>query len=396
MSAPEAELVRRFGSPLYVYDEGELRARCRALRNAFAPELADFFYAMKANSNPHLLGIVREEGLGIDAVSLGEVRMARHVGFAPTQISFNGNNVDDAEMSAVRAEGVHVIVDSLAQLARYGRLFPGTSVGVRLNPDIGAGHHDHVITGGPESKFGIDVGLARSILEVAAAHRLRIDGLQHHIGSGILDVAKLSLAMEVLLEVAPLFPELDFVDFGGGFGIPYRPLQAPLDLETFGRVATERIERFRAAYSRPVRVRFEPGRFVVATSGSLLVTVTAVKRAKKHTFIGTDSGFHHLIRPMAYGSYHRIENLSNQGGALEVVSVAGNICESGDLFAKERLLPECHEGDVLAIRDAGAYGYSMSSTYNLRPRPAEVLLSSPDQSPTLIRRRETIEDLLAP
>lgn len=383
-----ADMIARFGSPLYVYDEALLRDRCRRLINAL-PSHA-LLYAMKANSNAALLEVIRGEGLGIDAVSIGEVMLARKVGFAADRISYNGNNVTDDEMRAVLDLGVGVTVDSLSQLERYGRLFPGTDVGVRLNPDVGDGHHDHVITGGPDAKFGIDHEDMEGAHSIAKHHGLTICGLQQHIGSGILDVNTFIGAMEAMLTVADRFPELRFVDFGGGFGIGYQPDEDDFDVAAFGVQANPLLERFRAK-EPDVTFRFEPGRWVVAPCGTLYVTVTSIKRGKRHTFVGTDSGFNHLLRPALYGSWHTIENVSRPDAPVEPVSVVGNVCESGDLFCRDRALPTPEEGDVLAIRDAGAYGWSMASCYNLRPRPAEVMLS-PD-GPRIIRERESTEDL---
>jgi diaminopimelate decarboxylase len=348
---------------------------------------------MKANANLALLEIIRSEGLGIDAVSLGEVMRAFQAGFVPEQVSYNGNNVSDAEMEAVVSAGVHVSMDSISQLERHAWRFEGRALGLRINPDVGGGHHDHVITGGPESKFGIEHDRIQDAVAVATRYDVAIDGLQQHIGSGVLEVATFLHAMEVLLEAGRGLEGLRFIDFGGGFGIPYRPDERPFDLEGFGLDASRILSAFGKAPQREITFRFEPGRICVASCGTLLVTVTAVKRDRRHTFVGTDSGFNHLVRPVLYGSYHRIENLTNPDGHVERVSVVGNICESGDVFAKDRAMPRCREGDILALRDVGAYGYSMASTYNLRPRPAEVLITS--AGPEVIRPRETLDELLA-
>ncbi|HYC79164.1 MAG TPA: diaminopimelate decarboxylase [Planctomycetota bacterium] len=385
-------LLKTYGSPLYVYDETILRARCRALRDAVPLDGVRMLYAAKANTNPAILRTVRDEGLDLDAVSLGEVLAALRAGFPAMRLSYNGNNVADDELSAVLERGVHVSVDALSQLERVARLKPGASVGLRLNPDVGDGHHEHVITGGPDAKFGVapaDIPAARRL---AAERGLRLDGLHQHIGSGILDVENLLRAVDVMLETAAQVPGLAFVDFGGGFGVPYRPGERALDVAAFGAAVAPRLAAFRRAAGSDVAFRFEPGRFVVAECGTLLVVVTAVKRTAKHVFVGVDSGFHHLVRPTLYGAYHPVRNLTRPDAPPITVRVAGNICESGDLLAKDRLLPEPREGDVLAIDVAGAYGYSMSSNYNTRPRPAEVMIGV-DGAPRLIRRRETFEDL---
>lgn len=396
MTAAEARLldaVKAHGSPLYVYDEATLRDRCRSLKELGFGTPVDFLYALKANSNRRLLGIIREEGFGIDAVSEGEVRAALRAGFEPRRVSYTGNNSSDAELRAVHGLGVHVTVDSISALERFGRAFPDSSIGLRINPNFGDGHHAHVVTGGEDSKFGVAESEVQDALAAAARHRLKIDVVQQHIGSGILDSSMLTSAMGSLLEVAAGFPHLRVVDFGGGFGIPYRPGEEPLDLAFIAAAGTKMLSSWCKKTRYEGAFRFEPGRFVVAACGTLCTTVTTVKRTSKHTFVGTDSGFHHLLRPMVYDAYHRIENLSNPKGATEHVTVVGNICESGDVFARDRAITKCREGDLLAIRDAGAYGFSMASTYNLRPRPAEVLLPK-EGAPELIRARESIDSLL--
>lgn len=385
----DTDLVRQFGSPLYVYEERVIRERCRELRRAFTLDNVELLYAMKANPAPAILAIVADEGFGIDAVSIGEVRCALGARISPQRISWTGNNATEEELRAVAEADVHPTLDSISQMIRWSRVKPGSAVGLRINPDLGSGHHDHVITGGPDSKFGESPQRVEDAIAAANKLGLTLDTLQQHIGSGILDVNVLLSAMKVLLEIAPTVPDLRVVDFGGGFGIPYRPQEAPFDLATFGYQASGLLDR----HDQDLTFRFEPGRYVVGPAGTLYVTVTDVKRTRQHTWVGTDSGLHHLLRPALYGAYHHVENVSHPEAAPERVSVVGNICESGDVLAREISLPRAEEDDILAIRDTGAYGASMSSNYNLRPRPAEVLLSQ-DGAPRLIRRRETIEDLL--
>lgn len=389
---PATELVARFGSPLYVYEEDVIRDRCRLLRAALDLPRLRLLYACKANSNRTLLGVIREEGYGIDAVSPGEVEAALRAGFLPEEISFTGNNVSDADLRFVAGRGVHVTVDSLPELDRFGRLFAGGAVAIRVNPDVGGGHHSHVITGGPDAKFGIDAGDLRDVPAIAARHGVLVDGLHQHIGSGILDRQDLLRAVDALLDLAAPFRDLRFLDFGGGLGVPDRRGRSPFDVLAFGRDVAPRLRRFRQERGAETEFRFEPGRFLVAESGTLLATVTSVKRTRRHTFAGTDSGFNHLVRPILYGAFHEIENASAPDGPVERYTVAGNICESGDLFAVDRPLPRVAEGHILAVRNTGAYGFSMGSNYNLRPLPAEVLVKGGNAR--LIRRRQTLDDLL--
>jgi len=386
------DLAARYGSPLYVYDEDVIRARARALRDAFPARRFDIRYAAKANTNLAVMRALREEGMLADATSPGEVLAGLKAGWGPDQILFTGTSVTDEEMRWVVGKGVMVNADSLGQLERYGRIAPGTRVSVRINPDVGAGHHDHVITGGPHSKFGIYFDRLEEARTIAARHKLRIVGLHQHIGSGVLDADVFCEAIDVLLKAALDMPGLEFVDFGGGIGVPYRPDEKPIDIAALGRKAVERLDAFARAYGSPVRGMIEPGRYLVAESGTLLVTVNTIKTTPAHTFACVDSGFNHLVRHAMYGSYHPIANASRTEGPRKEYVVAGNLCESGDVFSSDREIVDISVGDVLAIGNAGAYGFAMSSNYNMRPRPAEVMVRGGEAR--LVGERETYAQLL--
>jgi len=392
-------LAEAFGTPLYVYEEDVLRRQCRELREAFAEVPTDLHYAMKANSNPSLLEVLRDEGMYIDAVSPFEVRLCLDLGFAPERILFTGNNTSEEDFRYCIDQGVPVNVGSLEELDRFGRLNPGGRVSVRVNPDVGAGHHHHVITGGPHSKFGIYHTEIEAISTLLNTHNLTLIGMQSHIGTGILEGEAMLGAADIILGAAGSFPNLEFVDFGSGFGIPYRPGEKSLDIRELGRQMCTRFMRFTAGQAREVRMKLEPGRFIVAQAGTLLARVTNIQGTPMHRFVGTDTGFNHLIRPTMYGAYHHILNASRVEGEQRPVVVAGNICESGDVFTQnkngleDRPLTDPRTGDLLAILDAGAYGMSLASNYNMRARPAEVLVREGDTR--LIRRRETFEDLIA-
>ncbi|MEE8435667.1 MAG: diaminopimelate decarboxylase [bacterium] len=392
-------LADAFGTPLYVYEEEAIRRQCRQMREAFAAVQPDLHYAVKANANPALLDILKGEGFHIDAVSPFEVRLCLGAGFQPEQILFTGNNTSEEDYRYCLEKGVPVNVGSLVELDRYGRLNSGGTVSLRINPDVGAGHHPHVITGGPDSKFGIYHTEGEAIAERLRLHGLTLTGIQSHIGTGILRSAEMLAAMEIILNTARGFEALEFIDFGGGFGIPYRPDQEALPLTGLGRAMCERFASFRSEYGRPIRMKLEPGRYLVAQAGSLLVRVTNVQSTPAHTFVGTDSGFNHLIRPAMYGAYHEVVNASAVAGDAAEVVVAGNICESGDVFTQDkqglehRSLTRPEVGHLLALLDAGAYGMVLASNYNMRPRPAEVLVNEGESR--LIRRRESYEDLTA-
>jgi len=371
----EAEgLAREYGTPLYVYDEEVIRSRWSDLVAAIPWPRLRLHYACKANGNVEILKLLRELGARAETVSRGEILLALQAGFGPQQILHTCSNVGVDELRSVLASGVMVNLDSLGQIRHCGEWNPGGCVSVRINGGIGAGHHPHVITGGPDSKFGIDVSQLDEARALAQEHQLQIVGVHQHIGSNVLDAALLAEAMKVVLDSAAGFPGLEFVDFGGGLGIPYRPDERPLDVQQFGAMAAELFDRFCRRYGKPLDMVLEPGRYLVAEAGTLLATVTDVKRTPFHTFVGLDTGFNHLVRPAMYGAYHPILNASGVDGQQEVVWVAGNLCESGDLLARDRTLTRCREGDTLAILNAGAYGFSMSSNYNARPRPAEVMV----------------------
>jgi len=391
-------LVEEFGSPLYVYEEETLRARARELLEAIIYPKREIKYACKANTNVEIMKIFREEGMSIDAVSPGEVYAALKAGFSADQILFTTNNATHEEIEYGISRGVKINVDSLSQLRFVGERHSGRDICVRINPNVGAGHHDHVITGGPESKFGIDYTKVDRIKEIARTYDLTIIGIHQHIGSGILQPEKFIEAVDVLLDTAGRFESLQFIDFGGGIGIPYREDERRIDVQVLGSKISEVFERFCRAYGRELKLVLEPGRYLVAESGFLLAMVTSVKEGQRHRYVGVNSGFNHLVRPAMYGSYHPILNANSVDGARIPQTIAGNLCESGDTFTRDeegivdRELPPFNEGDIVAILNTGAYGFSMASLYNTRPRPAEVLVR--DGIARVIRKRETIEELI--
>ena len=390
-------LLEEHGSPLYVYERKTIEEKAETLLKSIDYEPKELKYACKANTNIEIMKIIRERGIKIDAVSPGEIYAALLAGFKPEDIMLSINNPSWDEIEYAVEKGVLINLDSLSALERYGKNYNGAKLCVRINPNVGAGHHNHVITGGPESKFGISYRDVTDIIELASKYNLKIVGIHQHIGSGILNPDIFIKAMRVLLDVAVNFKNLEFIDFGGGIGVPYRKEERPIDIQVLGNRITAEFESFCTKYGRDLKLVLEPGRYFVAESGFLLATVTSVKKGEKHVFIGTDTGFNHLIRPAMYGSYHEIYNASNVNGEKIPQVIAGNICESGDTFTRDengivdRELPAFKEGDIVCIANAGAYGYSMSSFYNSRPRPAEVLIENGTARP--IRKRDTFEDI---
>lgn len=394
-----SELLKEYGSPLYVYNEAILRQRCREM--AQLVDSLDFKsnYSIKANSNLEIIKIAREEGLHADAMSPGEIYLLAAAGYKPEELLFVANNVSADEMKYAIDAGVLVSCDSISQLRQYGRLNPGGRAAVRFNPGIGAGHHEKVVTAGKNTKFGITIDLIDEVKSILKEFNLKLVGINQHIGSLFMEPTPYIESVKQLLAIAEQFEDLEFVDMGGGFGIPYHKQdgQERLDLKETGRALKEVIDRWTSTHGRKLRIKMEPGRYAVAESSVLLGTVHSVKQNGSKNYIGTDIGFNVLVRPVMYDSYHDVEFYRNdellKSGETITASVVGNICETGDILAKDRELPRAGEGDIIGVMDAGAYGYSMSSNYNNRLRPAEVMIGL-DGTPRLIRRRDTFEDLM--
>lgn len=388
------KLIEEYGSPLYVYNERVFRTRCREMAQLVTYPHFKVNYSVKANSNLTLLKIAHEEGLCADAMSPGEIYAESLAGFAPEEIFYISNNVSSEELAYAVNEGIMVSIDSLSQLERFGQLFPGHEICVRVNSGIGAGHSDKVITGGKKTKFAVYPELFTQMNEILQKYQLKLTGINQHIGSFFLDEEIYLEGVRSLLAIAHQFPDLTFIDLGGGFGMPYEAHQSRLDLTALGTKLDTLLYDFARSYGREILFKIEPGRYLAAECGVLLGTVHAVKENYGHLYCGTDIGFNVLARPMLYDAYHEIEILSDTPSMERApYTVVGNICESGDILAKDRLLPAMRENDLVCIHDAGAYGYSMASNYNNRLRPAEVLITETGEA-RLIRRRDTLEDLI--
>lgn len=392
------ELIKEYGSPLYVYNEAVLRERCRDMKNFIKYKNFSVSFSAKANSNIHLLKIVREEGLNVDAMSEGEIYVQLKAGFDPKQIFYIPNNVAENELRYAINNGVTVSVDSLSQLELFGKINRGGKVAVRFNGGIGAGHNEKVVTAGKKAKFGVDPEYISKVKQIADIYNLKIIGINQHIGSLFMEGSAYIKSLKMLLSIAENFKELEFVDMGGGFGVPYKKQtgEERLDLEKLGKEIDYLILEWTKKYGKEIEFRIEPGRYISAECGVLLGSVNAVKVNYGTKYIGTDIGFNVLIRPVMYNSHHDIEVYKKNGikpAENEKVTIVGNICESGDILAEDDILPKIEEGDVIGVLDAGAYGYVMSSNYNNRLRPAEVLIKQ-DGEEQVIRRRDTLEDLL--
>lgn len=390
------QLLQEYGSPLYVYDEEILRERCRELRTLIKYPQFRVNYSAKANTNVELLKIIHDEGLDVDAMSPGEMYLEMKAGFTSDRMMFIGNNVSRDELQYAVDRGIYVSVDSLSQLALLGEVNRGGQVCLRINPGIGAGHHEKVVTGGKKAKFGIAIEDLPKAQEIAASYDMTITGLNQHIGSLFLESEAYVAAAAQLLEITATLPSVQVVDLGGGMGIPYKHEQEPrLDLQKLGQELDALIGKWVDEHW-PITVRIEPGRYIVAECGTVLGTVTAVKHNYNTNFVGCDIGFNTLIRPAMYDSYHEVSVVPASNREYQeyeqAVYLVGQICESGDILAHDRVLPVCREGDGIIIHDAGAYGFAMASSYNSRPLPAEVLIQK-DGRVRLIRRAQSLKDL---
>ncbi|MCG9911755.1 MAG: diaminopimelate decarboxylase [Flavobacteriales bacterium] len=386
-------LVEQFDSPLYVYDAEIMRAKYKRMTDAFKGTRLKIKYACKALTNINVLRVFKDMGSGLDTVSIQEVWLGLKAGFAPEDIIYTPNCVSMEEISMAVDAGVRINIDNISILEQFGNKY-GSSVPVciRVNPHIMAGGNSKISVGHIDSKFGISIHQMRHVERVVKSMGIKIEGIHMHTGSDILDVGVFLAAADILLETAMRFPDLNYIDFGSGFKVAYKPGDITTDIEDLGKRMTERFNTFCTEYGKELEIHFEPGKFLVSESGYFLVKVNVIKQTTATVFAGVDSGLNHLIRPMFYDSYHHILNLSNPTGTQRVYTVVGYICET-DTFAWDRPISEIREGDILCFLNAGAYGHVMSSNYNSRFRPAEVLVDG--GKARLIRRRENLEDLLA-
>ena len=389
---PVEDLAALAGTPVYVYDPAIMARQVARLKAAFDRVPLRLMYACKALTNTNVLRWMRTLGCGLDAVSIQEVELGLHAGFLPQDILFTPNMAAYSEYERAVTLGVRINIDSLSVLEHFGHDHGGrVPVCIRFNPHIMAGGNERISTGHIDSKFGISIHQLRHVQRVIATNGMRVTGLHMHTGSDILDAEVFLQGAEILLEIAEQFTALEFLDLGSGFKVPYKTDDIETDVEELGERLGERIERFNSGRARPVELWFEPGKFLVSEAGVLLARVDQIKHTTATVFAGLDTGLNHLLRPMLYGSYHRIMNVSRPLGKPRIYTVVGNICET-DTFAQDRKIPESQEGDLFAFLNAGAYGWSMSSNYNSRLRPPEVMVLRGKAH--VIRQREKIQDLL--
>ncbi|WP_207492263.1 diaminopimelate decarboxylase [Aridibaculum aurantiacum] len=385
-------IAEEFGTPVYVYHAEKIAEQYQKLEKAFKKSDAKFFYACKALTNINILKWLRQVGASLDCVSINEVKLGLKAGFEPKQILFTPNCVDFEEIEAGKNLGVHINIDNISILEQFGNRYGSTyPVCIRLNPHIMAGGNYKISTGHVDSKFGISIHQLRHIERIVKSTKLHVTGLHMHTGSEIKDVNVFLQGLEVMFEMARHFDELEFIDLGSGFKVPYQADEAETDVDQLGEKVAEAFAAFEKETGKHLQIWFEPGKYLVSESGYFIVKANIIKQTTATVFVGVNSGFNHLIRPMFYDSYHRIENISNSKGAERIYTVVGNICET-DTFAWDRKLNEVREGDYLVFYNAGAYGFEMSSNFNSRLKPAEVLVK--DGQAHLIRSRDVFEDLL--
>ncbi|TDE04175.1 diaminopimelate decarboxylase [Flavobacterium hiemivividum] len=386
------QLAEQFGSPIYVYDAEKIKSQYNRLTKAFSKvEKLRINYAMKALSNIAILQLLKEMGSGLDTVSIQEVLLGLHAGYDPEKIFYTPNGVSLEEIEEVHAMGVQINIDNLSILEQFGAKHPNVPVCIRINPHVMAGGNTNISVGHIDSKFGISIHQLPHLVRIVENTKMNIVGIHMHTGSDILDIEVFLYAAEILFDAAKNFKNLEFLDFGSGFKVPYKKDDIETDIEELGKKLSKRFNAFCTEYGKELTLIFEPGKFLVSEAGSFLVKVNVIKQTTSTVFAGVDSGFNHLIRPMLYGSQHHIENISNPKGKERFYSVVGYICET-DTFANNRRISEIKEGDILSFRNAGAYCYSMASNYNSRYKPAEVLWMNGEGH--LIRAHETFEDLL--
>ena len=387
-----SEAVDKFGTPLYIYDSNMIKSQYNRLKQSFKDvKNLQINYAVKALSNISILKYMINMGSGIDAVSIQEVKLALKAGVNPKKILYTPNGVSIEEIKEVSELGVSINIDNLEVLEQFGNLNPDIPVCIRINPHIMAGGNSKISVGHIDSKFGISIHQTPHILRIVENTKININGVHMHTGSDILDIEVFLNAAEILFEIAKKFKNLEFIDFGSGFKVPYYPGDSETNIDELGVKLTERFNLFCDEYGKELKLIFEPGKFLVSQAGKFLCRVNSIKQTTSTVFAQVDTGFNHLIRPMMYGSNHHIENVSNPNDMERYYSVVGYICET-DTFATNKKISSISPGDILSFSNAGAYCFSMSSNYNSRFKPAEAFYI--DDKVLLIREREKIEDLL--
>jgi len=397
-SKKTAEIIAgKYSTPVFVTDAGTIAGQAQKLLEAFKDFNIKIFYAIKANYNPYIVRIIKENGIyGIDAVSPNEVQLALDLGYLPEQIIFTPNNATNEEIQKIGNWEILQNLGSLSEIRRFCRFFPGGKISIRICPEVGAGEFDQIITGPLESKFGLDLSDLEEAKTICNEYNVSIVGIHSHIGSGFYRALEFKKSIEAVCIVAEQFTDLKFLDFGGGLGVSYHPGDTPINLKEFALAIKEPLDKFNKKQKKSIEIRIEPGKFLVSESTVLLAQINTVKEKGGRLFVGLNTGLNHLIRPAMYGAYHHIVNLSeidNTNGLIKNVVVVGNICETCDILNKEIKITNPKEGDIVAILVSGGYGSAMSSNYNMRPFGSEVLVKNKEI--ILIKRRQTYQEMMS-
>ena len=386
------QAASEFGSPLYVYDANKIKYQYNRLVKSFkSVKNLQLNYAVKALSNISILKYLIDLGSGIDAVSIQEVHLALKSGINPEKIIYTPNGVSMNEIKFASELGVKINIDNLSVLEDFGNSHPEIPICIRINPHIMAGGNSNISVGHIDSKFGISIHQIPHLKRIVENTKIRINGVHMHTGSDILDIDVFLRAAEILFETANHFKDLDFIDFGSGFKVPYYPGDSETNIEELGKKLSKRFNLFCKSYGKNLTLIFEPGKFLVSEAGKFICKVNSIKQTTSTVFAQVDSGFNHFLRPMMYGANHHIENISNPDDTERYYSIVGYICET-DTFASNRKVSTISIGDLLCFNNAGAYCHTMSSNYNSRYRPAEVLYINNQLK--LIRKRENFDDLI--
>ena len=385
-------IAEEFGTPVYVYHAEKIAEQFAKLKNAFSSFDSKIFYAAKSLTNINVLKYIQSLGASLDCVSINEVKLGMLAGFTKDNILYTPNCVDFTEIQEAKELGVNINIDNISILEQFGNKFGNSyPVCIRLNPHIMAGGNFKISTGHVDSKFGISIHQIRHIERIVKTTKLHVAGIHMHTGSEIKDINVFLMGLEVMFSMAEHFPDLTFIDLGSGFKVPYQPGDTETDVDLLGKKVAEAFSKYETETGKKIQVWFEPGKYMVSQAGYFVVKANVIKQTPATVFVGVNSGFNHLIRPMMYEAYHHIENISNPNGTERIYTVVGNICET-DTFAWDRTLTEVREGDYLIFYNAGAYGFEMSSNFNSRLKPAEVLVK--DDKATLIRKADVFDDLL--
>lgn len=387
-------LIDQYGGPIFVTDAQVIRDRAKSLLAIFEGMNMKMFYAIKANFNPHTVQVIKDSGIyGIDAVSPNEVQLALSLGYEADQIIFTPSNPSTSEIKEISTLGVLQNLGSLSEVCRLGEVAPGSDVSIRICPEVGGGEFDKVNTGGMNTKFGITIADIPEVKNICEKFNLKMVGIHSHIGSGFYESEGFASSVEAVCNVAREFEAVEFVDFGGGFGVQYDPAKPEVDLSKFANSIRPIIEAYKSDTGKTLELRIEPGKILVSQSTVLCMTATTIKTKGGDTFVGVDSGFANYMRPAMYGAYQHFVNISNPTGERQLVQIAGNVCETCDIFNSGIEVGEVKEGDILAMLVAGGYGSAMSSNYNLRPMLSEVLIDG--GAAKLTRRAQTYEDIMS-